>query len=78
MTGLLRREDAEDALSKYPVAVIPLGFHNQFAKRLFNYKSEEADPRFIAESTMAIVKHKIKPQDVMQVTISEENVINFF
>lgn len=73
MTGLLRREDAEEALRRYPLAVIPVGSHNKFAHNLFHNKAgkDYSDPRLIAEAAMAVVKHKIRPQDVMQITISD-------
>lgn len=71
---MLRRDDAEEALRKYPVAVLPLGFHNQFANRLFQRKGEDSDPKLIAEAAMAIVKHKIRPKDVMEITIADEEV----
>jgi diacylglycerol kinase family enzyme len=75
ITGIMRRGDAEEAIRKYPIGVIPLGHSNQFAKRLMRYKDDTPDPQFIAESAMAVVRHKMKLQDLMEITIIEDPLV---
>jgi len=72
ITGLLRREDADDAARKFPIGIIPVGIRNKFAKSLFP-KENATDPELIAESTMAIVRHKIKAHDVLRIEVMESN-----
>jgi len=64
----------KEAIMRFPIGIIPLGSQNQSAKRLLNYKSEYSEPKFIAEATMAIVRHRVQPQDVMEIMITEEKV----
>ncbi|CAL8113166.1 unnamed protein product [Orchesella dallaii] len=71
ITGLLRREDADEAVLRYPVGVIPVGLQNQFGKSLLKSFSGDPEPKFIAEAAMAIVNHRMRPADVMEIKIAD-------
>ena len=76
VTGLLRREDAEEAVRRYPVAVIPGGIHNTFAKKLFDpHERLRAEKDVIAEAAMSIGRHRIVAQDVVEVKRMDIEVI---
>jgi hypothetical protein len=64
ITGLLRRDDAEEAARKYPIAVIPAGLENTFAHKLYGDCPDEY--KFIAQAGMAVVRHRIVPKHVIQ------------
>ncbi|ODM95182.1 Acylglycerol kinase, mitochondrial [Orchesella cincta] len=71
ITGLLRREDAEEAVLRYPVGIIPVGTENQFGKQLLKSFRNDPEPKFIAEAAMAIVNHRMRPADVMEIKIAD-------
>jgi len=73
VTGILRRDDAEEAIRRYPIGIIPLGDENNFARGLLNYKGDPKEPKFIAEAAMTVVKHKMTPSDLAEVTIVEND-----
>jgi len=77
---LLRREDADQAVLRYPIGVIPVGSQNQFSKRLLKSFSNDPEPKFIAEAAMAIVNHRMRPADVMEIKIAdtEKQVISTY
>lgn len=73
VTGLMRREDFDDATKRFPLAVIPVGTQNYFAKNLFD-GSFSSKPEFIAESTMAIIRHNYCTRDVLEIKVPTETV----
>lgn len=74
ITGILRRDDADSAVSNYPIGVIPVGTQNKFAKRLLELPRDVSESKFIAEATMAIVNHKLRPADVMEIQIVQSDL----
>jgi acylglycerol kinase len=68
VTGLLRREDASEAARMYPIGIIPIGNDNQFASSLLKVGKDDEMQR-ISQATMAIVKHRVEPKDVMEIRV---------
>ncbi|CAG7722994.1 unnamed protein product [Allacma fusca] len=68
VTGLLRREDASEAAKTYPIGIIPVGYDNQFASDLLKCDSTD-EMQQISQATMAIVKHRVEPKDVMEIRV---------
>lgn len=75
VTGLLRRADAEEAVAKYQIGVIPVGSTNNFGKKVISSSKQETEPMLIAESAMAIINHKTKPVDVMEICMAEDDTL---
>lgn len=73
VTGLLRRDDAEEACKMYPIGVIPVGSENEFASRTFEKSEDEAAT--ISSATMAILKHRIEAKDVIELKVMDANEV---
>lgn len=68
----MRRNDADEAVRRYQIGVIPVGSQNTFGKSLVNFSKNSTDAKLIAESAMAIVNHRTKPVDVMEIKITDD------
>lgn len=67
MTGLLRRDDAEEAVKRFPVSVIPVGTRNSFGNLIF--KDAKSPKEVIAQAAMSISRHHIEPKDAIKVEV---------
>lgn len=70
VTGLLRREDSETAVKRYPIGIIPIGKHNSLTGNLFSsFLSNEA--KYMAECAISIVRDSRRNVDVMRISSDE-------
>ena len=76
MTGLLRREDAEEASRRFPIAVIPVGTHNSFATSALHQKTQ-SPKEAIAQAAMSISRHHIEPKDAVKVELIQSPQVRF-
>uniref|UniRef100_T1IWW9 Acylglycerol kinase, mitochondrial n=1 Tax=Strigamia maritima TaxID=126957 RepID=T1IWW9_STRMM len=66
LTGLLRRDDEDFAVKRFPLGVIPIGKTNTAARYLF-LKDSSAEVRWIAEAAMAVIKENYQSMDIMHI-----------
>ncbi|XP_065577690.1 acylglycerol kinase, mitochondrial-like [Artemia franciscana] len=71
ITGLLRRIDGDEVAKKLPIAVLPLGKHNDVATALF-YPFRHNQVKMMAEAALTVVRGTTRMVDVMKVDVLEE------
>ena len=73
----MSRPDASHFLQTIPIAIIPIGETNSFARKWFMKlglkKSKENDLRLLADSAMSIVVGESVPADLMKVSLIHES-----
>lgn len=76
VTGLMRRYQKTTSFNKRtPVGILPLGQNNRVANSLFYGYEELFQVRQLAEATMAVVRGRTKPVDVVEVELLEVNIL---
>ncbi|KAF5277852.1 hypothetical protein FQA39_LY06004 [Lamprigera yunnana] len=70
ITGLMRRSETDKVY--LPIGVLPLGKTNTIGKSLFPGGSYLQNVRTLADASLAIVKEKTKPMDVMKIEVLED------
>ena len=65
ITGLLRRDDADQISKELPIGILPVGFKNQMARNLF--PDAKKDVELMAQSAMSVIKQLLRPVDVIKV-----------
>ncbi|KAG8230401.1 hypothetical protein J437_LFUL010202 [Ladona fulva] len=72
VTGMLRREDADEVAGMLPIGVLPLGRTNSVAKNLFSKSESENSKEGLMKASIAVVKEVLKPLDVMKINVMED------
>lgn len=77
LTGLLRRADHEEAASRLPLGVLPLGKTNCATSAIWGFRGNP-EPRHLAEAAMAVIRDIKRPLDVMEITPLQVYVLYLF
>lgn len=72
--GLVDRPDSKEFLQRIPVAILPIGETNRFARKWFSdFKSDSNRDEFLlfADAAMSILKGTTQPVDLLKITLNK-------